>query len=92
MEAAPNQPGLRLRLDGQDPAGQWKTLAAAPEISDAPAVDRRRAASAELRKRGIDYLIMFDGEFGADEFRQNTDAWGMRMVSEYKGARLYQLP
>ncbi len=92
LEAAPNQPGLRLKLEGQDAAGEWKPLAAAPEVSDVGAGDYRQAASAELRKRGIDYLLVFDDEFGADEFRRNTARWGMRPVGEYRGARLYQLP
>jgi hypothetical protein len=55
-------------------------------------VDYRQTASAELRRRGIDYLLMFDDEFGADEFRRNSGAWGMRLAGEYKGARLYQVP
>ena len=92
LEAAPNQPGLRLKLEGRNAADQWKPLAAAPEVSEVAGGDYRQAASVELRKRGIDYLLLFDDEFGADEFRAHTDAWGMRLAGEYRGARLYQLP
>jgi len=92
LESAPNQFGARLKLEGQDTAGQWKSLALEPEMTQGAEADYRQAASAELRKRGIDYLLLFDNEFGADEFRRNTAAWGLRLAGEYKGARLYRLP
>jgi dolichyl-phosphate-mannose-protein mannosyltransferase len=92
LEAAPNQPDLRLRLEGQDAGGVWRRLSETPELTEIADLDYRRSVSAEVRKRGIDYLLMFDGEFGADEFRRNTEAWGMRLAGEYRGGRLYQLP
>jgi hypothetical protein len=93
IEAAPNQWGIRLKLEGRDANGQWKLLTAAPQAGDAPVPPGlRRAAAEELKRRGIDYLLVFDGEFGADDLRGNTGLWGIRQVGEYKGARLYQLP
>jgi hypothetical protein len=58
---------------------------------DAPAPARAEAAR-QLRQRGIDYLLMIDGEYGADVLHQSAADWGMREVGDYKGARLYQLP
>jgi hypothetical protein len=52
----------------------------------------RRAVAAELKRRGIDYLLLFDTDNGADDLRLNADLWGIRPAGEYKGARLYQLP
>ena len=52
----------------------------------------RRAVTGELKRRGIDYLLVFDTDNGADDLRLNSDLWGMRAVGDYKGARLYQLP
>jgi hypothetical protein len=92
IEAAPDQPGIQLRLDGPDSTGQWRTLAPAPVPDVAVLPDLRRAAAEELKRRGNDYLLLFDGEFGADDVRRNVAAWGVRDVGEYKGARLYQLP
>jgi len=54
--------------------------------------DLRRQAAAELKRRGIDYLLVFDGQFGADDLRARAADWGVRQVTEYKGATLYQLP
>jgi Dolichyl-phosphate-mannose-protein mannosyltransferase len=93
IETAPNQWGIRLKLEGQNASGQWKLLAAQPQASDGPVPpDLRRAAAEELKRRGIDYLLVFDGEFGADDLQRNAGLWGIRQVGEYKGARLYRLP
>jgi hypothetical protein len=93
IEAAPNQWGIRLKLEGQAASGQWKLLAAGAQAGEAPAPPGlRRAAADELKRRGIDYLLIFDGEFGADDLRSNTGLWGIRQVGEHKGARLYRLP
>ncbi len=93
IEASPDQSQIRLKLEGMDPNGRWTTLAAAPAISDAASpLGLRMAAARELRRRGVDYLLLFDGEFGADDFQANQDLWGIRQAGEAQGARLYQLP
>jgi hypothetical protein len=51
----------------------------------------RRAVAEELKRRGIDYVLLFDGQVGADDFAVNPDLWGVRAIGEYKGARLYEL-
>jgi hypothetical protein len=93
IETAPNQPGVSLRLEGLDAGGRWQVLAAAPQPSDAARpLGLRRAVAAELKRRGIDYLLLFDHDSAADDLRLNSDIWGVRPVGEYKGARLYQIP
>ncbi len=94
IETSPNQWGIRLHLEGQDAAGAWKPLASQYEVlENAPTPpDLRRTSAEELKRRGIDYLLMFDGEFGADDLQKNAGLWGVRQVAEYQGARLYQLP
>jgi len=97
IQTAPNQFGIRLDLEGREAlpekGGAWKRLAPEPQIADVPPPpDLRRAAAEELKRRGIDYLLMFDGEFGADDLQQHAALWGVLQVGEYRGARLYQLP
>ena len=97
LEAAPNQWAVRLKLEGRvdgcGTAGRWQPLAAAATPGDAPRpLGLRRAVADELKRRGIDYLLVFDTDNGADDLRLNADLWGMRAVGDYKGARLYQLP
>jgi hypothetical protein len=92
MESSPNQTGLRLRLEGRDGAGKWHILAVAPAISDAARpLGLRGAVASELKQRGIDYVLLFDGQVGADDFRLNADLWNAAPVGEYRGARLYEL-
>jgi hypothetical protein len=93
IETSPDQSHIRLKLEGRDGNGRWTMLAAAPSISDAPSpLGLRRAAARELARRGVGYLLLFDGEFGSNDFQANQDLWGIRQIGEAQGARLYQLP
>jgi hypothetical protein len=78
VEMAPDQPDARMVLE----IGGSRIE---PVMDQVPApVDLRRQAAAELKRRGIDYLLVFRDRFG--------DGLGARPVTEYKGAILYQLP
>src|SRR5690349_19813029 len=91
LESSPNQSGLSLRLEGRDGAGNWSLLAGAPEIRDAARpLGLRAAAAQELKHLGIDYVLLFDREVGADDFRVNPELWNAAPVGEHGGARLYQ--
>jgi hypothetical protein len=93
IESAPNQPSIRLKLEGLDAAGRSFPLAAAPTIYDAPRpLHLRRAAAEEAKRRGNDYLLIFPTNPGADDYRQNSDLWGIHVLGEAAGATLYQLP
>jgi hypothetical protein len=91
IETSPNQPVRDLRLQGQDSSGRWKPLAAGPEISNVTAPGLRREAVQELKSRGIGYVLLFDADVAAAEFRNNAALWGVREVGQSDGARLYQL-
>jgi translation initiation factor 2B subunit (eIF-2B alpha/beta/delta family) len=73
--------------------GQWHLLAGAPTPSDATRpLGLGRVVADELKRRGIDYLLVFDTDNGATNLRLHADLWGMRAVGDDKGVRLYQLP
>jgi hypothetical protein len=92
LEAAPNQWAERLRLEGLDASGRWTQLSAAPITGDAPRpIGLRRAVTQELKRRGIDYLLVFDTDNGADDVRLNADLWDLKEVGQQKRARLYEL-
>jgi hypothetical protein len=46
----------------------------------------------ELKRRGIDYVMLSDGDLGADDLRRNPDRWGIVPIGKSKAARLYKLP
>jgi hypothetical protein len=92
MEAPLSQPNLRLRLDVQDGSGAWKPALLTPADSEVAPPDLRRAAAEELKRRGIDYVLLFDNDVAADDFRRNSDLWRVQLAGEADGARLYRLP
>jgi hypothetical protein len=93
MEAASNQQGLRLKLEGRDASGVWRELAAAPQIYDAaPPLGMKREATQELKRRGIEYVLAFNDERETEELRRNPAAWGLVEVGQTKEARLFQIP
>jgi hypothetical protein len=93
VETAPNQWGIRLKLEGRDLRGVWGPLGGEPEIRMvAPPLGLRRAAAEEAHRRGVDYLVIFDEETGAADYRLHAASWGLREVGQADGARLYKLP
>jgi hypothetical protein len=93
IESSPDQSQIRLKLDGLDTSGRWQMLSGTPTISETGVpLGLRRAAASELERRGVGYLLIFDDEFGAADFRSNQDLWGIREIGQAEGGRLYQLP
>jgi hypothetical protein len=93
MHVAPNQWQGRLRLEGMADSGGWKLISDSPlQSEEARPIGWRRAVVSELRRRGIGYLMLFDGDLGADDLRRNPDKWGIIPIVKSKQARLYQLP
>jgi hypothetical protein len=92
LECSHDQYKIRLKLEGMDDTGKWKTLADAPEQSEGgPMLGLRRAAAEEAKARGIDYLLIYDFDYGAADFMNNARSWGLTLLGEHNGARLYRL-
>lgn len=92
LECSHDQWKIRLRLEGQDAAGRWVPLAAEPEAQDRPPImGLRRAATDELKLRGIRYLLVYDTDFGASDFRKKAVLWNIELAGEAPGARLYRI-
>jgi len=97
IQCAPNQWQLRFRLEGLPAqaggAEAWKPLSESPiESEDARPIGWRRAVAAELKRRGIDYVMFFDSDLGADDLHRNPDLWGIVPLGRSRTARLYKLP
>jgi hypothetical protein len=92
LESAHDQYQIKLKLEGMDESGAWKTLSEAAEASDIPPrLGLRRAASFEAKQRGIDYLVVFDFDFNAADFRDKARIWGLTPIAEHGGSILYKL-
>ncbi len=81
-----------LQVEVMDPRGQWVKVADHPE-ERALAIPGwlRRAATYELRARGVNYLLLRDGEAGANDLADDPDAWGVEPVARTREATLYKI-
>ena len=92
LECAHDQYKIQLKLEGMDESGKWKALAGAPEPTDIPEpLGLRRAAIEEVKARGIHYLLLLDTDFGAADFQNRANVWGITLLGEHRGAKLYHL-
>ncbi len=92
VDASADQPQVRLRLVAQDLSGRWRTLAEQPQTVELPSpLGLRRAAVQELLARGVGYLVMHDSDFGAQDFRDNAELWGLKLLGQRGTGRLYEL-
>jgi len=92
LEGTPDQGPVRLRVEGETAPGVWKTLAKTGTVSERRRPDRlRRAAIEEVKARGVDYLLLYDTDALAEEFFKQRRRWGMTLLEQVRGARLYRL-
>ncbi|MCL4401207.1 MAG: hypothetical protein M1436_00890, partial [Acidobacteria bacterium] len=91
-ECSHDQYKIRLQLQGRGEQGEWGLLASAPDERDVPpATGLRRAATAELKRRGVNYFVLYDDDFGAEDFRNRLEEWGIEVAGEGSRARLYRI-
>ena len=82
---------MRIEVQERD-AGGWITLADRFEERDIrPAESIRRAATYELLARGIHYVLVQDGDWGADDYNDDPEAWGLAVVARVPGATLFRV-
>jgi hypothetical protein len=82
----------QVDLRGMDASGEWCELSAQRSFSTVRITgDLRREAVQALVARGIHYLLVSPGTFGANDFHDHPSAWGIVLVGESGGTRLYSL-
>jgi hypothetical protein len=83
---------IRLQVEAMDPSGRWMKIASDPDtkIIQTP-VAIRRWASRELHARGIDYIVMQDTDWGAEDMREDPESWGFEVIAKGYGARIYKV-
>jgi len=92
VESSGDSSATKIKLDGLAGDGKWTALAAAPIESLRPnRMSLRQAATAELKARGVRYLLITDDNIGANDFRSYAKLWGLKTVAEQGTARLYYI-
>lgn len=51
----------------------------------------RRAAVLELARRGVHYLLIFDDDWSADDFRDDPEAWGLTAIARASNGTLFKV-
>ncbi|MGD1093356.1 MAG: glycosyltransferase family 39 protein [Bryobacteraceae bacterium] len=83
---------IHLQVEMMDERGRWVKLTDTFEEREMRAQGSlRRAATYELHQRGIDYLIVADSDIGADDYRDDPEAWRLQVVAKVDGATLYKV-
>ncbi len=91
LPTTPDARETRVDLYGMDSRGAWRRLGPGGLAARAPGCDLRLAAIRTLLSRGIRYLLVSPGVFGANEFFDHPDTWGIQREAETDGRRLYRL-
>jgi hypothetical protein len=83
----------KIKLDGMDGRGQWATIVDQPvETGNPTRVNLRRAASEELKARGIHYLLVEKSDLRYEDFLLYAGVWGMKCIGEWNSvAWLYRI-
>jgi hypothetical protein len=92
LVAAPDTARTEVDLQGMNARGEWCPLTVRRSTSSHAVRDNLRQASIRtLVARGIHYLLVTPGAFGANDFNDNPAAWGIELLAESGGRRLYVL-
>ncbi len=83
---------IAMQLEAMSSRGQWEPIAAKREEHDLkPPQWLRRAATAELHSKGVNYILIRDTGYGAQDFLDDPDAWGLKILARTALATLYQV-
>ena len=92
MDTSLDYANLHWQVESKNPSGQWVKIASNPEtLNIAAPVAIRKWASRELHERGIDYIVMQDTDWGAEDMREDPDSWGVKEIAKGYGARIYKV-
>jgi hypothetical protein len=91
IETTANQATVKLKLESMD-GGSWRTIANQAVTSGLPSPGfLGKAATAEIKARGYDYILVQLSEWGGGEVMENPGAWGLTEVANAGEAHLYRI-
>jgi hypothetical protein len=82
---------IQFQLESANPAGGWDEVAGNPrQVPLAVPQNIRRMATYEMHARGVHYLLIYDSNYGAEDFAEDPEVWGLKLIGRGYEARLYQ--
>ncbi|HEY6391972.1 MAG TPA: glycosyltransferase family 39 protein [Bryobacteraceae bacterium] len=92
VERADGENEMKYRVDGMDASGRWTTLASESAQRSLPTtVNLRREATREMLRHGFHYLLVDQSDPGASDYQRFAASWGLTLVGESQGSRLYHI-
>jgi len=92
VETSTDVAATRMELDGLTAPEQWLRLVIQPkETQLPPPLGLRREATQLIKEKGIGYLLVHENDLGSADFAQKQDLWGIALVGESHGYRLYRI-
>jgi F5/8 type C domain/Dolichyl-phosphate-mannose-protein mannosyltransferase len=90
IETSDDASQTNVQLEGMDPDGKWTTLSkTAQETPSHAAGNLRRTATAELKLRGIRYVMVQRDDPRWDDFQAYSKVWGLKLIGQSGPGRLY---
>lgn len=81
---------VKMRVEGADPSGRWTLLTDQAVWTTRPVTQQlRRAATEEIRRRGVRHVLINSADYRADDFFQYSTHWGMREIARAYTSRLF---
>ncbi|MDQ2944802.1 MAG: hypothetical protein M3Y27_02465 [Acidobacteriota bacterium] len=92
LETASYLDDPQIQLEAMDRTGRWSTVDSRPAETSQPITQSlRREATAQLKRRGLRYLLVGDDNPSSPDFWKYSSSWGLKLVGDQGGARLYYI-
>ena len=80
-----------MRVEGMAAVGGWMPLADQPAEHRIHPGDLRRGATAELKARGIGYLVVKARDVLAPDIASDPGRWGLELVGQALDTKVYRI-
>jgi hypothetical protein len=81
-----------IRIEASEDGSRWTPLAEKAAVEERPIRENLRlGATAELKARGVRYLLIGNDDIGSEDFQQRAAAWGIRFIDQKGYMRLYYI-
>ena len=92
VETCPDDHGTQTEVQVLDDHGSWRQVGGRATEESVPMNGNiRKAAIYELRARNVNYLLIRDTDYGAEDLRDDPESWGLEEIAVGYGARLYRV-
>ena len=82
----------RLLLEVNEGDARWTTVPATPvESTVLEDLNLRKLATEEVKRRGVEYLVVKDSDIGGKDFREYAPQWGLQELKLVGDLRLYKI-